>query len=340
VNQASQNKKPHFSQTQAGVIQHPLLVGLLLLAVVYGAFQLVASHVSAESSTIKSAIAGYCLDVHDDSKSSNAAVDSWRCNGSSAQNWKLAGSSIIHGDNDCLSVLSNSTAAGTKLVANSCDQAAGQVWLADRTGFENPNSGLCLSIPSSKLASQLVLASCDQLSTAGESWTYSATHGHPADVNSCETIVQKGQKIACYAQQDWTTWQSDSPSHTVLLNDYTNGYGYEEWCADFVSYVYMQAGYPFSGGESDGWDENIASNIQNMGFSEHQAAGYTPKAGDVAFFDYPGGHVEIVASGGKTPTFIYGNSSTIDPTTGNGEMAANTITNDYNGQVIYYLSPN
>jgi len=66
-----------------------------------------------------------------------------------------------------------------------------------------------------------------------------------------------------------------------------------------------------------------------------------PLAGDVAYFNYGGGHVEIVVSGGQTPTFVYGDSGVTDPTTGNGQMTTNTITQKANeGQLIYYLSPN
>ena len=78
-----------------------------------------------------------------------------------------------------------------------------------------------------------------------------------------------------------------------------------------------------------------------MGYTIHYAStGYLPKPGDVAFFNYSAGHVEIVISGGKQPTFIYGDSGTIDPTTGNGQMKANTILGNVSGQVVYYLSPN
>jgi cell wall-associated NlpC family hydrolase len=147
--------------------------------------------------------------------------------------------------------------------------------------------------------------------------------------------------VACYAEKEWTTWQSGGISHDTLLNSYTNGSPDEEWCADFVSYVYKEAGYPFTQGSSNGWDENNANYIQYMGFAMHSASsGYVPKPGDIAFFNYNAGHVEIVVSGGSHPTFIYGDSATIDPTTGNGQMKANTILSDSDGQIVYYLSPN
>lgn len=328
-------------KAQAGIITHPILVCLVVIGVAYGGFQLVANHASAASAAgIESGISGYCLDVHNDSNKPNAVVDSWRCNDTTAQNWKVSGTTISHGSTDCLSVLNDATADGSAIVSSTCSQAPGQVWLPDKGGLLNPNSGLCLAVPQSETGQQLVLASCADLSQASETWVYKA-HDPSTDLtSSCNALTNEGDKVACVAEKEWSSWQSGSPNHTELLNDYTNGYGYEEWCADFVSYVYKEAGFPFTGGESDGWDENIASNIQNMGFTEYPAGSYTPKAGDVAFFDYPGGHVEIVVSGGKTPTFIYGDSGTIDPTTGNGEMVTNTITSDSNGQVMYYLSPN
>ena len=147
--------------------------------------------------------------------------------------------------------------------------------------------------------------------------------------------------IACNAVKEFTAWQSSGSNHESLLTTYTDGTPSEEWCADFISYVYKEAGYPFTNGSADGWDENSAGNVQYMGFTMHQAGnGYVPETGDVAYFDYPGGHVEIVVSGGTTPTYVYGDSAEIDPTTGNGQMKSNTIQSDNNGQVMYYLTPN
>jgi hypothetical protein len=146
--------------------------------------------------------------------------------------------------------------------------------------------------------------------------------------------------VACYAERQWAAWQAGSSNHQALLTDYTDGNSYEEWCADFVSYVYREAGYPFTNGERDGWDEYDADNIQYMGLTMHAASNYTPQPGDIAYFDYPGGHVEIVVAGGPHPTFIYGDSNTIDPTINNGDMNEDSLTSDgAAGQVMYYLSP-
>jgi hypothetical protein len=316
---------------QAGFVRSGMIVVLLLLAAAL-AFRAVRGHALSTSSAIKSGLAGYCLDVYHDSSAANAPVDSWRCNDSAAQEWKIAGVNIKHNDTSCLGVAGNGTMTGDSIVLNTCDNSPGQVWLRDKNGYQNPNSGLCLAVPDSQTGQQLVAASCN-LSQPSETWT--------SDEDASATCGgTEGQKVACYAEQDWTSWQSGTASHEALLNSYTDGAPYEEWCADFVSYVYKQAGYPFSGGEADGWDQNIADDIQYMGFTMHAAGNYSPQPGDVAYFDYPGGHVEIVVSGGAHPTFIYGDSGTIDPATGNGQMEANTITSKPGeGQVVYYLSP-
>ena len=314
-----------------------IVLGLVLLIVV----ALIATHLrpgsaDAAASEIHSGVAGYCLDVHKNGTAAGTTVDNYSCNSTPAQSWTTTYDKIQHGNNLCLSVQGNSKIAGSSVVLNPCSQDPGQVWLRDQNGFENPNSGMCLALPTGNDAEQVIIATCSLPSQMAEKWT-------PPDNQSSSSCQQgtNGDKIACEAAKEWNTWQSEPTNHPALLSSYTDGAPYEEWCADFVSYVYREAGYPFTGGEANGWDESNANNVQNMGFTMHSPANYTPKPGDVAYFDYSGGHVEIVVSGGKTPTFVYGNSGTIDPTTGNGQMEANTKTSDGSlGSLVYYLSPN
>jgi hypothetical protein len=299
------------------------------------------AHASAINATpeITSAIEGYCMDDLHNSSGSGAVVDSWSCNGTSAQDWYMSKGKIRH-DNQCLAVLGSGIQAGDLVVADSCSNAAGQYWTINQGGFENPNSSLCLAIPDSHIEKQLIIASCNNLSDPNEGWE--AVHwGDTASANGdCQNDTQ-GQRIACVAEQQWVLWKSGTVRHSSLLNAYSDGNGYEEWCADFVSYVYKQAGYPFDNGERNGWDEYNASNIVNMGFTVHSPSSYVPKPGDVAYFNYPGGHVEIVVEGGMHPTFIYGDSGTTDPKTNNGEMNEDMLTSDgSSGQLEYYLSPN
>lgn len=301
-------------------------------------FGSISGHATTGAAAIKSGITGYCLDDHKDLTTQDNTVEAWGCNGSTAQNWTVSRDTITHLGSYCLSVKNGANTQNSPVVLNSCSGTPGQIWLRDKSGYQNPNSGLCLAAPNNASDTPLVLASCDGISQSGEQWNPSSGSLLHANCPDLKT----GEKIACYAEQEWTAWQASSSNHENLLAGYTDGNAYEEWCADFVSYIYKEAGYPFTQGERDNWDEYDANSVQNMGFTMHNvSSGYVPQPGDVAYFNYDGGHVEIVVAGGKTPTFVYGDSGTIDPATGNGDMKANTITNDGDvGGVVYYLSPN
>lgn len=314
---------------------------VLVLLIIFLTPKIAAYHSSAHISEIKSGIDGYCLDVHRDDSAQNATVDSWQCNGTAAQEWAVKDNEIVHNNNDCLSIQNNGVTAGDKIVSDTCNGSSGQDWASAIDGYENPATAMCLGVPNGQINKQLILASCDSLTEPSEAWAPATWNKDDTSGASTSCSGSQGQEIACYAAKQWVTWQSGSVSHQTLLNNYSDGNGYEEWCADFVSYVYKQAGYPFANGERNDWDEYLADNIQNMGFTYHSPDGYTPQPGDVAYFDYPGGHVEIVAIGGPKPLFIYGDSGTIDPSTGNGSMTENSITNTPSeGQLEYYLSPN
>lgn len=316
-----------------------LFVIAVVLLASFKSYELVLSHRASAIPEIKSGITGYCLDDHRDGKANNTTVDAWSCNGTAAQDWVASDNTIRHDGNSCLSVQTYDN-SGSTIVSHACNGSAGQTWVSAIDGYENPGTAKCLEVPGSQTGAQLALGSCDSLTEPDEAWmpsTWSAGNTAGAST-SCNGL--EGERIACEAAKQWVIWQSGSVSHKTLLNAYSDGNGYEEWCADFVSYAYKQAGYPFTGGERSGWDEYNANYVQYENLTYHPAAGYTPQPGDVAFFDYPGGHVEIVAIGGSKPVFIYGDSGTTDPTTGNGDMTENSITNDGNlGQVIYYLSP-
>ena len=319
---------------QYGMTHRLIPVGIVFIFLFSAIMTLrsVSSRAAALDLSVQSGINGYCLDVHNNSDADNTLVESWVCNKSDAQKWQINPTTIKHGKDKCLSVYKNGTAIGENVILASCSEEPGQIWLRDSNGFYNPNSGLCLSMPTEATGHPLIIDSCNKLSEPFEQW-------HIHTVISCENLT-KGEMVACNAVKEWTMWQSNTSSHSDLLNKYTDGASYEEWCADFVSYVYKESGYPFRHGETSRWDENIANKIQYQGFNYNQLESYTPQAGDVGYFNYGGGHVEIVISGGTKPTFIYGNSASIDPTTGNGQMKANTISSDGSeGSVQYYLSP-
>jgi len=318
-------KKPH-KEHKGGLV----LIGLILLALVLSWTFLGTSHASTESGQIKSGWNGYCLDDYKSKLISGNQVDLWGCNGSSAQDWKVSLTQISREGNLCLTANSK-----TKITVKTCNQDPTQVWIKDSTSFINPSSGLCLSAPKGGEDQSLSLDTCNNLTSSAKSWS------PYIDLLNYQCSGTQGQVVACNAVKEWIKWSNEPNNHLSLLNTYTGGASYEEWCADFVSYVYKESGYPFSNGNYGGWDENNAPDIISQGFTADNNQGYLPKVGDVAFFDYNGGHVEIVVVGGKNPTFVYGNSAVNDPTTGNGDMAVNNITSKANeGSLQYYMTPN
>jgi len=323
----------------------PLVVLIICAILIWGVSDL-TSNVFAQVQTYQPEIAadigGYCLDDYHAQTKPGSLVDSWPCNGTLAQNWSVVNNRLINNSHYCLGV------NGSKVVMDSCKESNKKqiTWYRDVVGFQNQFNHQCLSLPNGKTDLQLITISCNGLTSINESWTPNFWHGSAINQSSSPICNQSnlGLRVACFAQRQWVAWQSEPKLHSVLINYYTDNNSYEEWCADFVSYIYAEAGAPFNGGErgANGWDQYNANDIQYMGFNYHSAnSGYVPQAGDVAFFNYPGGHVELVVKGGTHPTFIYGDSGTIDPETGNGDMAKNQILSVANsGSVVYYLSPN
>lgn len=281
----------------------------------------------------------YCIDLLHGNTGENAPVMLWICDKTSSQSWDEQLSTITHDDKYCLAV-SNLTIQNNKtIVVQSCNNGANQVWLNSDGKLYNPDTEECISTYGGD-GTQLIVKDCNSKYIL--TWQNQDVSGVVIGRNLDCSKGDRSYKLSCNAIAEWETWRNGSNNHVQLLNKYTDNASYEEWCADFISYIYKVSGYPFVGAY-DGWDENNALNIQNYNFTIHDASsGYLPNPGDVAFFDYGnGGHTEMVISGGSHPTFIYGNSARVDPQTGNGDMRANTITRVKDkGSLIYYLSPN
>ena len=87
----------------------------------------------------------------------------------------------------------------------------------------------------------------------------------------------------------------------------------EAWCADFVSWVYREAGHPFSGGVDGGWRLPGVAGMHGWlvanGIWHERGGGDTPQPGDVIVFR-DDDHVGIVeAVEGSTVRSIEGNTS-------------------------------
>ncbi len=83
---------------------------------------------------------------------------------------------------------------------------------------------------------------------------------------------------------------------------YTEG-NKEAWCADFVSWVYMSAGVPFTNQNSGSWripgTYTLRDYLEKEGLLRLAKSDYEPKTGDLMLYDNPnsfGQHVNIVVT--------------------------------------------
>lgn len=79
----------------------------------------------------------------------------------------------------------------------------------------------------------------------------------------------------------------------------------ENWCADFVSWVFQTAGSPFTGGTRGGWDIAAVSELQawfqrNGGWAPRDSA--KPQPGDVVIYQIGASHTNIVTAVNYDPT--------------------------------------
>jgi len=210
-----------------------------------------------------------------------------------------------------------------------------------------------------------VLSSGCGTSTTTTTTTASVNCNNTSGVQS--SLSPTRQKIVCIAEQQLALWESKKgypyPAYAASgFLDYSLGV-YEQWCADFASWVYNQAGVPFSNG-NDGWDLAGVPDIVNQGqtnpnFSWHPSgSGYIPQPGDLAIYNENGqtdAHVNIFISysdgvatyiggdQGNPPDGVYGGNVTTTPPNPPSESNVSTqIFSGYwgDGSIIGYVSPN
>jgi hypothetical protein len=155
---------------------------------------------------------------------------------------------------------------------------------------------------------------CGSISTANCS---SSSPSEEPATNSAEENLR--QEIVCLAETELSLWKSQpgygTPNFPYAANGflkYSQGV-YEEWCADFVSWIYNQVGDPFSNSD---WQQTEVSEIMAIaktpgsGFTYHQNLDYIPQPGDLTVWSFPGtehGHINIfISSSGGISTYIGG----------------------------------
>ncbi len=134
--------------------------------------------------------------------------------------------------------------------------------------------------------------------------------------NADKTGGQIRSNIVCLAQSEYALWQEGKLRPGTDFHKYSQGRG-EEWCADFASWIYNQAGIPLK--PTNEGNVPAVRTVYEIGnndsrFEYHPSnSGYTPRPGDLAIHSSAGNafyHVNMVTAvaGGKV-TIIGGNQS-------------------------------
>ena len=105
----------------------------------------------------------------------------------------------------------------------------------------------------------------------------------PLDSSTASLDVSSVRKsVVCLAQQELALWTPSYDRQNYLK--YTQS-APDPWCADFVSWIYNQAGYPL--GTELKWRYAAVFEIKQIGnnninFHYHESTSYTPQPGDLA----------------------------------------------------------
>lgn len=168
--------------------------------------------------------------------------------------------------------------------------------------------------------------------------------------STANNISQIRQKVVCIAQAELALWKSQPnyPAPTAMTDpNFTYAQsGYlkysqnqkQEWCADFVSWVYNQANDPLA--PAPNWRIPAVSGLQSAAqnssnFTWHPInSGYTPQPGDIAIHGANHANIFISSTNGVN-TYIGGDQGPF-PAPGGTIVSIDNQTNDITG----YISPN
>lgn len=151
------------------------------------------------------------------------------------------------------------------------------------------------------------------------------------------------QNVVNIAQQELTLWQNQ-PGYPTPTFSQTGYLKYsqnraEQWCADFATWVYDQAGYPLR--PDPQWNVGYVPNIQSIGQQEKNfhwhSSNYAPRPGDLAI--HGSSHVNIfISSNGQTSTYIGGDQGS-GPYPGGSNVSIETGNGYYSNGITGYVSP-
>ncbi|MEV5340769.1 ricin-type beta-trefoil lectin domain protein [Streptomyces sp. NPDC052676] len=123
------------------------------------------------AASVRSGIAGKCLDVSGAGTADGTTVQTWSCSGGVNQLWSAYTDGTLRSMGKCLDAVGWGTANGTKVHLWSCHGGANQVWQPYNGGYRNPASGRCLDVPGSSTADGTQLHLWDCHGGANQKWT-------------------------------------------------------------------------------------------------------------------------------------------------------------------------
>ena len=114
---------------------------------------------------------GKCVDVPSGTFVDSAPLQTWSCNGSSAQKWTSVGGALQAQNNKCMDAAGGGTANGTPVQLYTCNGTAAQQFVLSGAGdLVNPQSNRCVDIKDWNAADGGRLQLWDCAGTANQKW--------------------------------------------------------------------------------------------------------------------------------------------------------------------------
>jgi lysozyme family protein len=185
----------------------------------------------------------------------------------------------------------------------------------------------------------LIYASLSGMNTGGGCVSTVDCSGTNATVG----ISTTRQNIVCIAQQEYQKWTSGQLLSGTGYSAYSEN-RQEDWCADFASWVYDQAGDSLGPVDSptNNWNVSYVPNLlappqDSTKFTVRGVGNYTPQPGDLAI--HGDHHVNIVVGvSGSQITLVGGNQGSNDF----NQSKVSSYSTDFSdgGDITNYVSPN
>ncbi len=152
------------------------------------------------------------------------------------------------------------------------------------------------------------------------------------------------QLVVTLARKELKLWETGELKPGTGYKKYSQNRA-ENWCADFVSWIYNEAGYPLKqtakGGNVPSVDEIKKIGEDGVKFSYHDSSGYIPKPGDLVIQKGPDiSHVMIVTSvTGNKMTVLGGNQGGDGGGFNASRVSEYDITGFATNNIIGYVAP-